>query len=418
MQAAIFIFYLFVVSYLITITPFFKKSAISTPVLLALFYIKVLAGIAYAFFYKLPAYYANSDTWRFYRLSLEEKQSLLKSPLTFLRDLFSHHYNNTGNIFSGENSYWNDLKSNVPVKIMATFNVLTNNSYYTDIILFNFLFLFGPVAIYKLLSNQYAKKKPLIIGSVFLLPSTLFWCSGIHKDGLILSATGLILYCCHKLLKERFAVKYLLIIFILSLLVFSLRNYVLFALIPSLLCWWLSEKAPPKKWPIFLTVYATGIFLFFAIPYMIPSLNFADYAVRKQQEFLTLPAESHVKTPPLTPTFASFVSYLPYALDMAFLRPHPGELKNFSYLPAIIENILIILLIIFCSFRLTKHSNLSPLVLCLLAFSVSVLLICGYTIPFSGAIVRYKSLVLPLLITPLLCLANVTFVGIQAPGKP
>jgi hypothetical protein len=36
-------------------------------------------------------------------------------------------------------------------------------------------------------------------------------------------------------------------------------------------------------------------------------------------------------------------------------------------------------------------------------FGLSLLMIAGYTITFSGAIVRYRSLVLPLLITPMLC---------------
>ncbi|MCW3111131.1 MAG: hypothetical protein JWQ09_5637 [Segetibacter sp.] len=409
MQIALFIFYLIVFSFIISIVPFFKNSGIGRGVLITLFCIKVLAGIAYGKFYTLPKYYANSDTWRFYRLSLEETKWLLKDPFSFIKDLFQYGYNTTGNIFSSENTYWNDLKSNLPVKIMAIFNLLTHNSYYMNIILFNFLFLFGLVALFKVLSLIFPAKKWIITCGVFLLPSTLFWCSGIHKDGLILSAIGITIYCCYCIFKRRFTLKYLLLILLSFILIFSLRNYILFALLAAIFCWLLAEKYPTKKNIIFFGIYFTGIICFFIIPHIFPSINLPLYISIKQQEFLQLSAGSEVKTDLLQPTLAGFISFLPHALDMAFFRPHITEVKNFSYIPAIAENLLLIILIIISVFHINKYNKIPPFVMCLFAFSISILLICGYTIPFTGAIVRYRSLVLPLLITPLLCIADFPF---------
>lgn len=410
MQTVLFIFYLSAFSFIISVVPFFKNSGIGRWVLITLFVIKVGAGIAYGKFYTLPKYYANSDTWRFYRLSLEETKWLLKDPFSFIRDLFHYGYNTTGNIFSGENTYWNDLKSNVPVKIMAVFNLLTGNSYYCNIILFNFLFLFGLVALFKVLSAIFPGKKWIVIGGVFLLPSTLFWCSGIHKDGLILSALGAGIYCCYQVIKRSFSVKYLLIILLSFILIFSLRNYVLFALLPAVFCWGLAEKYPNKKNAIFFGLYFIGLAVFFITPLIFPSLNLPLYITAKQQEFLQLSAGSEVKTDPLEPTLRGFITFLPHALDMAFFRPHPGEFKNFSYIPAIAENLLLVVLIILSIFHINKRTRIEAVVMCLFAFSISILLICGYTIPFTGAIVRYRSLVLPLIITPMLCIADFSFI--------
>lgn len=288
---------------------------------------------------------------------------------------------------------------------MALFNVLTSNNYYTNIILFNFLFLFGLVALFKVFAEIFPGKKLLIILSVFLLPSTLFWCSGIHKDGLILSALGVSIYCFNQVINNRFSFKYVALIAVSFVLMFALRNYILFALLPAFLCWAVSSRYPNKKSLVFAGFYLLGIVCFFMIPHVFPSIDLPRFLASRQQEFLQLSGTSAVTTAPLQPTLTGFISFLPQALDMAFLRPHPNEFHNFSYLPAIVENLLLIALIIF-SIASTRKKTFSPTVISLLAFSISVLLICGYTIPFTGAVVRYKSLVLPLLITPLLCMTR------------
>lgn len=310
--------------------------------------------MVYAKFYTLPKYSAGSDTWRFYRMSLEETKWLLNSPAGFVKDLFHYGYTTSGNIFSGENSYWNDLKSNLPVKILAICNVVTSNSYYANIILFNFFFLFGLVAVFKVLFALYPTKKWIVITGIFLLPSTLFWCSGIHKDGLVLSAIGSCIYCFYKISTLKYCLKHLLIILFTFLLIFSLRNYILFALLPALLCWILYEKASRlKKW-IIPIVYLTGLICFFTIPLALPSVNPPLYFANKQWEFLQLTAGSLVPSAPLEPTATGFISFLPNALDMAFFRPHVNEFKNLSYIPAIAENLLLLILILLSIFTLEK----------------------------------------------------------------
>lgn len=404
MQIVVFIFYLLLCCYFISILPFFKNTPIAAWKVITLFIIKILAGVAYALFYTLPKYFKGSDTWRFYRLSLNETEWLKKNPVAFLKDLFIHRYSNSGNLFTGENSYWNDLKSNVLVKLMAVMNVITFKSYYTNIILFNFVFLFGLIALLKLLIPLYPNKKDLLIAAIFLLPSTLFWCSGIHKDGLILSATGLLLYYFYSSINTYFSLKKVIIIFLCLVLIFSLRNYVAFALLPALLSLALSEKFPAKRVFIFSAVYLSGIILFFIIPIIFPSLNFPAFLANKQNEFLQLSGTSAVTSKHLEPSIDSFLSYLPTALDMAFFRPHLNEIKNVSYIPAIAEVFFLLALFILSLFLFIKKPLApSAIMLFFVFFGLSIMIICGFTITFSGAIVRYRSFALPFLITPLVC---------------
>jgi hypothetical protein len=406
LQLFIFIFYFILFSYLITIIPFFKNGGIEKWRIVALFTIKIAAGIAYALFYKLPKYYQGSDTWRFYNESIKETDWLLNKPLAFFKDLFVYGYNQSGNLFSGQNTYWNDLKSNVIIKIMALMNVITFKSYYANIILFNFLFLFGLVALFKVFNKVFPAKKVLLIATIFLLPSTLFWCSGIHKDGLILSATGIVIYYFYHQINGRIEFKHILLIGLCLVLIFSLRNYVVFALLSALCCWYISEKTT-RPISVFSIIYIIGLAAFFILPFIIPALNFPLFLANKQNEFLQLQGTSAVTTVALQSTFQSYLSYLPQALDMAFLRPHVAEIKNLSYLPAILENIVLLVVIVLSLFFHGKKQRLMPITLFFVFFSISILIIAGYTITFSGAIVRYRSFVLPLLITPLVCIIDI-----------
>jgi hypothetical protein len=402
LQIALFIFYLVLFSFLVVKISFFKNSGINKWILISLFILKILFGIAYAQFYLLPKYFDGADTWRFFRLSLAETDWLMKNPYAFAKDLFIHGYDESGNVFAGENSYWNDLKSNVPIKLMAVMNVFTFKNYYTNIILFNFLFLFGLVGLYRVFANIFPVNKWVIIVCVFLFPSTLFWCSGIHKDGLILSLIGSIVFLFYTGLRDKFSMQKVVGIAFCLFSLFALRNYLALALLPALFCWFISTRHPSKTTFIYLSVFITGLVLFFIIPLVFPALNFPLYLAHKQHEFLLLEGGSQIALPLLQPNFFSFLRYLPNALDMALLQPHITNLSSLAFLPAVFENYALLLLILLLIYMVLKHKTLPVDMWFFIFFSGTILLIAGYTITISGAIVRYRSIIFPLLATPIL----------------
>lgn len=402
-EIALFLLYLFLCILAISRIPFFTKAGLSKWVLPLLFIIKIGAGFAYAFFYKQQRYYQGSDTWRFYRQSLEETKWLKFDPWAFTKDLFTHGYSRTGNVFSGHDSYWNDLKSNIPIKLLAVMNVITFNSYYVAIVLFNMLFFFGLVALYRIMASEWKTDWKIPVIAIFLLPSTLFWCSGIHKDGLLLSASGLAIFFFYKMIKDGVTVGRMLLVVTFVVIIFLLRSYVALALLPALLAWWISYKVPANKWKIWTGIYTAGIVLFFLAPLIVPTADFPGFIVNKQQEFKQLEGGSALEVVNLEPNFISFLRYLPSALDIAFLRPAPSEIKNLSYLPAILENAAIIFLVIYCIINY-RRIRFSPTALFLLLFAISFLMVAGYTITFSGAIVRYRSFALPFLVGSLVML--------------
>jgi len=385
--------------------PFYRKTQLPGWLLLGIFWLKIAAGFAFAWFYKLPRYYDNADTWRFYKLSLTETVLLKQNPVAFLKDLFSYGYDKAGHLFSGKDSYWNDLKSNILIKLLAVMNVGTNNSYYTNIVLFNFLFFFGLCGLYTALKKEYHTNKWLLILPVFLIPSTLFWSSGIHKDGLILSAIGLVIYYCSPLTNKRPLISWIAG-FLGLVLIFALRNYVAFALLPALACWWLAEKKPRRTPYIFMVGYLIGLVLFFTLPSLLPAADFPGFIASKHAEFKALTGGSSIETTALNSSFSSFAAYLPTAIDMVFLRPHLTEAKGAASFLAVGE-IFIFFVLLILSIVLRKRSQCwCPTTWFLVFFSITPLLIAGYTVTFSGAIVRYRSLVLPFILVAILSIID------------
>jgi hypothetical protein len=395
----VFIIYLLFFCWLITIIPFFKRAGLSGKVICTLFLVKVLAGIAYFRFYSLPGNKPVSDTWKFYNRSLPETDKLLHEPGNFIKDIFTSGYSSTGGLFSDKHSYWNDVKDTLMVKLMAIANVFSFRDYYTNIIFFNFLFFFGLIAFYRLLKEIYPANKWLLIFSVFLLPSFLFWCSGIHKDGLIFSAAGILFYSFHHWLNREVRWKNAFLIFLCLLVIFFLRNYLVFVLIPYLFLGWLVQVFPKRRILIIISAFMLGTCFVFGGKYISPSLDIPAFIADKQSQFRNLNGGSSITSKPLGPGLAGFIAALPTAADIGFLRPHINE-KGLSSKLASVEIIFFWLLFIFALLR-SRHSFVQPpVILVCWLFAFTALFIIGYTVNFSGAVVRYRSLLMPLILAP------------------
>lgn len=402
----IFSFYLILFSWIITRISFFKSSGLSGYWLIFLFIAKIVAGAVYAWFYLQPGRIETSDTWRYFNESLAETDWLLRDPAGFFSDIFRHGYQSAGSLFEGENSYWNNLKTNIIIKLLAVCNVFTLKTYFANLVIFNFIFLFGPVALYKLAACKLQSKTPklVLIATIFFIPSFLFWCSGVHKDGLIFTCLTLIIIFVYDQFNLRKVNIGKVVIAISSfLLLFFLRNFMAILLLPALLVWLLAAKFPRKGVLFAAIVYGAGLGLFF-ISSRIGLPDFPSYVIEKQGEFKQLEGGSQIVVPALENTIGSFVRFFPTAVDIAFLRPHPSEIQNASYIPAVAENflLLMILLVAVVRHRKTVDNQLRAFHLFCICFSVSFLLLAGYTVTFSGAVVRYKASVLPLLFLPVI----------------
>ena len=80
-----------------------KETSIGSPMVLILFTIKILAGIAVG----LVSHYILHDKTDYFQTNvygIQEYQSLLDSPKVFFTDIFKSNYNETGEFFGSSAS--------------------------------------------------------------------------------------------------------------------------------------------------------------------------------------------------------------------------------------------------------------------------------------------------------------------------
>lgn len=406
--------YLVLFAWFVTKVKFFTNSGLTASQLVIIFLLKVMAGIFYGW---IGIYYGNMaqmvDTWVFHHDSLIEYKVLLQDPQHFFTSVFHSPYaTGYGGFFNTNNSWWNDLHGTILVKILALFHFFSLGNYYVNVIFFTFFTLFGPVALYRIMKDVYPHNHIAVLLTTFLIPSFLYWTSGIHKDGILFTGFGLVIYHVYFGLKEaRWGWLRLGSILIGLLLVLALRSYLILVLVPALLAWVIAQKTPVRPLWVYGGVYFIFILFFFTAQYIFPRYNLPNAVTARQQEFLKLEGNSAIPTRELEPTLPGFIANAPQAIHLSLIKPSFSDIKHLLSLAAAIEINLLLSLFLVVLLWHRKWVKLDPFTLFCLFFSLSVLFTIGYTVNFLGAIVRYRSIVLPLLFVPVVALIQWERIG-------
>ncbi|HEV8506153.1 MAG TPA: hypothetical protein VGQ53_12155 [Chitinophagaceae bacterium] len=412
MEYLLFAVYLILFAWLATRTTFFTRSGLSKPQLVIIFLLKVMAGIFYGW---VGIYYGNHaqmvDTWSYHYSSIQEYKLLFQDPSEYMVNLFHDPYSGgVFKFFGTEDSYWNDLKGNSFIKILSVFNIFSFGNYYTNVIFYSFISMFGPIAIYRVMDDVYPGKKWQLLVSIFLVPSFLYWTSGLHKEGLIFLGFSLVIFNLYLGFKKKsFSLANILFIILGLLLVLVFRNFLIIILIPALVAWLFAFKFFRKPLTVFGICYIFFVIFFFTAKYINSNLDFPQVVVTKQKEFVSLHGNSSVPMKELEPTFTSFVLNMPQTLSLSILRPYPSDVRHILSLAAATEtDLLLLLFLVFLFFPNKKNNQSQPTIfICFCLFlSFSVLITIGYSVNNIGAIVRYRSIILPFLLTPLFCRIN------------
>ncbi|WP_018631011.1 hypothetical protein [Niabella aurantiaca] len=405
MEVFLFSIYLLLFSWCITQIRFFRNSGLSRFQLVALFLLKVGMGIAYGWI----NWYSDlgpgkTDTWTLHAESLKETKILLTSPVSYITSFFYNPYTNSfGSFFASSASYWNNLKNESYIRIESVFNCFSFGSYFINIIFYVFLTYFGVVALYRVMRRHLEGNSLLLIIACFLAPSFLYWTSGLHKDGLTFLALGTVIYIIYFRKTASKPVAGYLLLSAALLLLFVLRNHVLLVLLPALVCWILARRFPLHRAGLFAGIYGLAILFFFTAKYLHPSLDFPAIVASKQEAFLHIEGgSSTVPVHRLRPDITGFVQQLPQSAGLVLFRPLASDVKKAIIFPAFLEVVLVwICILLFFLFPKRKPA-FRPFSLFLLAFTMSVALMIGYTVNNLGAIVRYRSILFPLLLPPVL----------------
>ena len=394
----LFIIYFLLLVWVLRKNAIVKTSGFSHITLLLLFIVKISAGIAIGWI--SAEYYAKgNDYWTLHREGLLEYDLLIHHPGKFVNGLFESPYDNKyGGFFDAVGSYWNDLKNNIIIKILAILNVLSRGNFYINSLFLNAFSFLGTLALatvfYKISKNKMAS----LFGS-FCIPSALYFSSGIHKDLFVFTMLGFFMYALYTLIENPQNIKRWILLFISIFVLLIMRNIVLFLLIPSLIFLYFRNRYLENGKSLLITSAICLLSLFFL--HFTPADPLKMIAQR-QHDFFDLPvASSQMPLNKLEPHVQSFTKVLPEAANHAFLRPYLWEYPgHFLMIPAIEWFCILVFIMIF--FLRNKLQSIAAFYLFSIIFALLIILIAGFIVPNAGSLVRYRSVYLPFLFTPFL----------------
>jgi hypothetical protein len=391
--------------------PFLRKSGIRPGWLLLLFAVHVLTGwlhnwIAWRYF---PG---HGDIWDYFSKSFLYRQRLLSD----------------WNLFVYGNSTWTYLSHNSIIFVQMLLDLLSADDMNINTLLFAFPVFIGNVALFRVFQRHFASST-LASACVFWLPSVLFWTSCIYREGMLYMLLGFLFYHLDLLLtpaqnpgesnptqhsnpRHR---RHLICSLLLLALIAYFRITVAIILIPALL---LFLPPPPRRRTVIIALSAI-----FILTLSIPALRDAVLHTLSAEQalFQVLYGHSRLSLPAMTGTLNSLIHTLPAAIRNGFFEPLPGSGGQRIYLVFSVELILIWLVAFLALIsRLTTvlktQSDLPGQIQnfpdtlppppavnpAFLFFALAGMLTIGLTVPFAGAIVRYRSIYLPFLLAPAL----------------
>ncbi len=262
---------------------FFAVPDLSRKTVASLFVLKIIAGIALFFLYTY--YYSDGD----FKLFFEDGDKLFY--------LLTHDLDHFKEIlFKGdarlelktwdacfENTLYNDSRTMVMLNLL--FRFFSFGNFYVHTVFMCFLSLIGLTAIFKTFRIYFNDSHNLLFLCVFLLPSVLFWSSGVLKEGLLFFGMGVLLYTTKCGLETKYSFsKVLLIMLSISVLLF-VKFYILIALTPGLFAnYWIANSSNRAVLVKYISSYFIFLFLILLISILKPNLDPVKIIVNKQEK--------------------------------------------------------------------------------------------------------------------------------------
>ena len=387
------IFYYLLLAFVIAWFMKRKSFPLGNKEIFLVFGVKVVAGCLYGYIF--ISFFGGDDTWLYHRNSLEEYQKLIKDPLHFISEL------SPASAIAGSNGFWQaiafyimDLENGIMAKMLGLFNFFSRGNYYINVVFFNFISFWGQYWLFATLVKKYPLKRTALFVAIFFIPPVVFWLSGIRAEGILIFFFGLLIASFSKWLQTS-RIKTLLLVFVSLSGIVIFRNVLFLLLLPALTGWFISEKFSRRAIPVFLTVYGISILLFFGSIFISQDKNLPSVVVNRQQEFFMKHGQTRYSLDSLQPGPLSFITIAPQSINNTFFRPYIWEAKGAFQLLSALEVIMLwFLFIVFLIYKDPdwKKTARDPLLIFLFLFSVSLYLFIGYTVPFPGAIVRYRIL--------------------------
>lgn len=386
---------------------YFKNAPFSSKSLQLAFIFKVVSGLIlisiYTYYYQDRS---SADVYKYFDDGKILYQSTQSHPVDFLKIIVGQDTPELSKNHLSKMSYWyrsfdhglrNDNR--IVIKLNALFCWITGGNYFVHALFFCLLSFIGLLELGKLFYNI-SGSKLISYFAAFLVPSSLFWTSGVLKEALLIFAIGIFSSSIFHLMK-KFKTSYLCCLLFSLFLLLSIKIYVLFALCPAAILWLTISYTKDLKWRI-ISIFIFPL-LVIVLPYFFfPQFNFLSLLIGKQHDFINLAnafhAGSTIIMQPLDGSIWSLITAIPQSLFYVISMPWPTQIKGMIYFLPFLENILVFALLgLLLFYRKKLNSSQNHFVWFGVLFTIILFSVIGLTTPVIGAIVRYKLPAMPFL---------------------
>jgi len=354
---------------------------------------------------------AEADVFKYFDDGVVLNQIRVENPMVFTR-IMTGTWDDKDLPYLDRMHYWfrsydhglsNDNR--MVIRLNALINWVSQGYYPVNVLFFLLLSFIGSYYLFRFFF-ELCHEKWIAFVCAFLIPSTVFWSSGILKEGLVICALGVLLFSLKRFLTAHrwyYALFFGAAFFVLL----HLKIYILVSLIPFLSIgiilfhFGLTRKS--------LLISMGSLTVLFAIQAIgIPNWNVLSILQGKQFDFIQMAkavhAGSQVPVHRLTQSYGSLLSLLPLGIWNVLYYPDVHMLKNTQSLAAFVENGVFWILLLGSLIGVFYNDKPTYVTVLSLLFVFLVFGIIGITAPVVGAMVRYKSPLLPFFLFSMLLL--------------
>lgn len=373
----------------------------------------ICVGLIYFFYYK------GGDTTEYYNNALVYYGALSENPATFFRLIQApNNFTDPAILdYKGWLYFHRDSGAFFFGKITGVFGIFGFGIYTTTALLMTAVSYWGVWSLYKTFYNIYPELYKEFALAILFIPSVVFWGSGILKDSFSFSGAGLCIAGFYNIFIANKNKAYSVFIILIGLYIcYSLKPYIVMALLPALTFWYVLTFRLRIKSP-FTRILAGPVAILLASViglFTIKKLGEenAKYSVQGAlktaelfQDWHTQLAEtqnsSGYSLGEMTGTTANIISKIPAAINVTLFRPYVWETRNPVMLLSALESMFMLILTIKIFWRTGLRPTLksiisNPTVFFCLFYSLFFAFCVGFTAYNFGALVRYKIPCIPI----------------------
>jgi hypothetical protein len=408
--------------YVIHRARFFNAQGLSARTIGGLFLLKILAGTALWYVYTyMHTDRATADIYRYFDDGDIMFSALPEHPMDYLSMLTGigndqrrfdvNYYQVMHNWYRQyESNMYND--AHTMIRFNAFVRLFSFGHYHVHTVFICFLCTVGLTALYKSMVGRIHGHERVWAFAIFLLPSVLFWSSGVIKEALLFFGLGLFLHAVMDLLRNGAKAWNLALLPFCIVLLFFLKFYVLLSLIPALCAYvWCTRTDGHRALLKYLATYAVFITIGLNSDLFYRDFRILEVLWVKQRDFIGMARAANsgslVHVTELEPNVRSFLREAPHALYMTFLSPLTAWSNGALGVMSALENILLLVLAgMAVRWRRTWSEVDKPLLYFCLGYCTLLALVIGWTTPVIGALVRYRVPLLPFLLLAFMCIAD------------